>query len=518
MHLNIKVILASGFVFFALLQPAYAASATDFSDVPENHWARKAIEQMVKLGIATGFPDGTFRGNSTFNRYETVVFLNNIYSALSDKMVEVSKQQIKEALEKVDSGGDSALPGAQTVANRKMLYELKDEVDALRADLRALRYSVQRQQKKEEEDFSVRGRISPGIWSESLVIKNSGSALAFYGVHEATVEIDKKLQDNIKLKVEIDRHARRWEQDITLASFDLNTALSAEWGIGEFPITLRWSMGRGQYVDSFTGEVVQAYPDGVELKSELFGLPLNLGYFQKNTAATLASTANSYTDPTDRAVLQTAAQHIHGQTGLAFPLGSWIFDLSLQADSYAAGAYTGTGTKDMHVMAQLAVEGDGFSLKGGLGSNFGKKMFVRGDYELFSLMGTALHLKLSAVGSNGTATDVTQFWSDPDLGQDVVGVDIFNQPVNNGDYVYTISYQWPLSPDAKWNSQSGISLIGQDITQFTQRIKALSEISYQMADHAKWSLQYRLDMISATYISGVASNADGLRFGMTFDF
>ncbi len=41
-----------------------------FKDVPRSHWAYKAVIALSKLGILTGYPDNTFRGENTVSRYQ----------------------------------------------------------------------------------------------------------------------------------------------------------------------------------------------------------------------------------------------------------------------------------------------------------------------------------------------------------------------------------------------------------------------------------------------------------------
>jgi len=59
-----------------------AAGAITFKDVPADHWAAKAVYDLVNMGVTTGYPDGTFRGTKNITRYETAIFL----SKLANKM------------------------------------------------------------------------------------------------------------------------------------------------------------------------------------------------------------------------------------------------------------------------------------------------------------------------------------------------------------------------------------------------------------------------------------------------
>ena len=85
--LNIKLIIRmwllviSWFLMFGFwLLPAVADVI--LLDVPDGHWASEAINDLVKLGVTKGFPDGTFRGKKFVTRYEAVVFIAKFNRAI----------------------------------------------------------------------------------------------------------------------------------------------------------------------------------------------------------------------------------------------------------------------------------------------------------------------------------------------------------------------------------------------------------------------------------------------------
>ncbi len=47
-------------------------------DVPDGHWASEAVYELVRMGVTTGYPDGTFRGKNAISRYEMAVFLSKL--------------------------------------------------------------------------------------------------------------------------------------------------------------------------------------------------------------------------------------------------------------------------------------------------------------------------------------------------------------------------------------------------------------------------------------------------------
>ena len=52
-------------------------SVADLQDIAPGHWAYEALRNLVeKYDCIGGYPDGTFRGNNTLNRYEFAASLN----------------------------------------------------------------------------------------------------------------------------------------------------------------------------------------------------------------------------------------------------------------------------------------------------------------------------------------------------------------------------------------------------------------------------------------------------------
>jgi len=67
----------------AWVVPARAQQAPDkFPDVPEDHWAYKAIDSLRAKGIVIGYPDGQYRGKRTMSRYEFAVAVDRALKSL----------------------------------------------------------------------------------------------------------------------------------------------------------------------------------------------------------------------------------------------------------------------------------------------------------------------------------------------------------------------------------------------------------------------------------------------------
>jgi hypothetical protein len=73
------VLLACTIAMLALALPVVAGP---FTDVPTDHWAYDAIDKLQSEGFVEGYPDGTFRGNRSFTRYEMAMVVARIWDRL----------------------------------------------------------------------------------------------------------------------------------------------------------------------------------------------------------------------------------------------------------------------------------------------------------------------------------------------------------------------------------------------------------------------------------------------------
>ena len=69
-----------------------------YSDVPTNHWAYKAVEDLTQKGLIVGFPNGTFKGNKPLTRYSFAVVVSRMlerYAELTENGNFVSQKDLK---------------------------------------------------------------------------------------------------------------------------------------------------------------------------------------------------------------------------------------------------------------------------------------------------------------------------------------------------------------------------------------------------------------------------------------
>lgn len=86
---RIIVLLACVVALLALALPAFAGP---FTDVPTDHWAYDAIDKLQAEGFVEGYPDGTFRGNRSFTRYEMAMVVARIWDRLVSELAMIQPQ------------------------------------------------------------------------------------------------------------------------------------------------------------------------------------------------------------------------------------------------------------------------------------------------------------------------------------------------------------------------------------------------------------------------------------------
>lgn len=101
------------------------AQAQAFPDIPANHWAGEAVTRIADLGIVIGFPDGTYRGNEGFTRYQAALVISRLLDVI-----------------RADMDAMKALTDADIASLRNALQELASDVAAQDVRLSAVEGAV----------------------------------------------------------------------------------------------------------------------------------------------------------------------------------------------------------------------------------------------------------------------------------------------------------------------------------------------------------------------------------------
>ena len=122
---RLAVGVAAAAVALTVAAVALAQGIGTFRDVPDNHYARDAVQWAVQNGITVGCRDGTYYcPERTVNRAESVTFLyryqNNVISRLEDRVRALEGRSVQGPTTPFDpNAGFGNQPPATTVPLRK---------------------------------------------------------------------------------------------------------------------------------------------------------------------------------------------------------------------------------------------------------------------------------------------------------------------------------------------------------------------------------------------------------------
>lgn len=103
------------------------ATAQSFPDIPAGHWAGDAVEEIADLGIVIGFPDGTFRGNEAFTRYQAALVISRML-AVVDANMQAELGGLRGAMQEL--AADVAAQGVRLAAAESAIAGISDNVAA----------------------------------------------------------------------------------------------------------------------------------------------------------------------------------------------------------------------------------------------------------------------------------------------------------------------------------------------------------------------------------------------------
>lgn len=84
---------------FTAMLGSRASFAGVFADVPFDHWAYQAVEELAQAGVLEGYPDGSMRGPQAMTRYEFAVAVSRLYQWILKAIPEgLTKEDLEKAL------------------------------------------------------------------------------------------------------------------------------------------------------------------------------------------------------------------------------------------------------------------------------------------------------------------------------------------------------------------------------------------------------------------------------------
>jgi hypothetical protein len=140
-------------VVAVLMCAAPAIAQGPFNDVPTDHWAYDAVNQLQKDGIVIGYPDGTYGGKRAMSRYEFAVAIARLLPMIPmeggpdvnldpyAKKSDLNKYALKSEIPTMPML-DNLATKADVNALRRLVDEFRDELAALGVDVDALKRDV----------------------------------------------------------------------------------------------------------------------------------------------------------------------------------------------------------------------------------------------------------------------------------------------------------------------------------------------------------------------------------------
>jgi len=230
-----------------------SSSFAQFTDVPVGHWSNKALYFLVKKGITSGYPDGTFRGDKLMTRYEIAIFLSKLASILENEKTMMS------------------------VSDEKLIEEFRSELAYLRSSLKETKEAP-----KPEFGGNFMFRFRNG--NAQGVAEDRSTKMDY----RLRANLRKDFKNGIIAGVELDTLDAGFGglDNNGLVTNMLNAEGSVKFDTSPLPIRLKATIGPGKVIHrendpAMPGDDVMAFekPDpGIEVSTSTYGMDLSLSY------------------------------------------------------------------------------------------------------------------------------------------------------------------------------------------------------------------------------------------------
>jgi len=107
-------------------------SLAAFRDIPKGHWAEAYVQKLEEIGVVTGFPDGTYRGDEAITRYQIALYivrtLDYVEGLLNDKQAQID--QLSNRTDLLEEYANQIYDTLGTKADASAVQQLYDELYA----------------------------------------------------------------------------------------------------------------------------------------------------------------------------------------------------------------------------------------------------------------------------------------------------------------------------------------------------------------------------------------------------
>lgn len=132
-------LLVATMMLAVMAMPAFA-SDMPFADVPKDHWAYDSVAELAAAGLVIGYPDGTFKGDRSFTRYEmAMVFariLGRLDTLISAEVASEVKSGVQGLSEKIYDEVAKALVEEMAKVKAQLQAEMKETVKSEVANIK----------------------------------------------------------------------------------------------------------------------------------------------------------------------------------------------------------------------------------------------------------------------------------------------------------------------------------------------------------------------------------------------
>jgi len=209
-------ILVGVAVLLAFTVPVFAQGM--FADVPTDHWAYQAVNELQGKGFVIGYPDGTFGGKRAMTRYEFAMAINRLWQEVSKMVGQPGPAGPAGPQGPEGPAGPQGPPGVkpeELQQIQRLAQEFKDEltrlgtdVDQLKKDVKALTDRVAAVEKEQE-------RVKVSLRGDMIA---QGTAAKRADVAKGAVDIDGRPLGAAKTNPNqlLNNVAVLWDYDLTI--------------------------------------------------------------------------------------------------------------------------------------------------------------------------------------------------------------------------------------------------------------------------------------------------------------
>ena len=126
------------------------SDSTDFPDVPAGSYAADAVSRIAELGIVIGYPDGEFKGNESFTRYQAALVVSRLLDYIDQNYAQAGVDSediasLRNAVQELSSDLDSLssrVSSLESSSQEGTSSDVQQQIDQLSAELESLRAQI----------------------------------------------------------------------------------------------------------------------------------------------------------------------------------------------------------------------------------------------------------------------------------------------------------------------------------------------------------------------------------------